>query len=89
MRNDDLYFASFNPHIATIDLHGVDTIPTALEQLEKELFFFFQKGEKYCRIIYGIGTGKLASAVKNALQKNPMIKDFQEEESGGSCIVSV
>jgi len=70
-----------------IDLHGTPFLHDALEQLEKELFFFFQKGEKNVRVIHGIGTGKLADAVHEALTKNPMVVEFAEEQTGGSCIV--
>lgn len=73
--------------LPTIDLHGTRFLQDALEQLEKELFFFFQKGEKNVRVIHGIGTGKLAHAVHEALTKNPMVVEFGEEETGGSCII--
>lgn len=73
--------------LATIDLHGISPVQNALEQLEKELFLCFQRGEKYCRVVHGIGTGKLGSAVHEALTKNPMVVEFAEEETGGSCIV--
>ena len=73
--------------LPTIDLHGISPVQNALEQLEKELFLSFQRGEKCCRVIHGIGSGKLAEAVHAALTKNPMVVEFAEEETGGSCIV--
>lgn len=88
MSDSDLFFASLHPHIFRIDLHGISDIVSALEQLEKELFFAFQKGELYCQVIHGIGSGKLAAAVHESLQKHPMVQNFHEAESGGSCSAS-
>lgn len=73
--------------LPTIDLHGTSDVHTATEQLEKELFSFYSAGEQYCRVIHGIGSGRLAEVVHDILNKNPLICDWKEEESGGSCIV--
>ena len=86
MDSATLFAAELNPNIATIDLHHTGTVADALEQLERELFLFYQNGEPYVRVVYGIGTGKLASAVQEALTKNPMIGSWEKEENGGSCI---
>ena len=87
MYSDKFFAAEINPHTVTIDLHESYTIVDALEQLEKELFLVFNRGEKYCRVVHGIGTGRLADAVHEALTKNPLVLDWQESEQGGSCLV--
>lgn len=74
-------------NIPTIDLHDCKTISDALEELERGLFLFFQKKEKTIRVIHGIGEGKLATAVHDALEKNPMVISVEESEDGGSCVV--
>lgn len=84
----DIFFAAeIDSHIAVIDLHEFTTIPEALEQLEKQLFLLFNKGEKYVRVVHGIGAGILGSAVHETLKKNPLVKNWKESEYGGSCIV--
>lgn len=84
----DKFFAAHIDHqIITIDLHGTDTISDALDQLEKELFRVFNTSARYCKVVHGIGTGKLAEAVHTALHKNPLVFGFQESEYGGSCVV--
>ncbi len=74
-------------HIPIIDLHGIADPFLALEQLEKELFLFFRKKQRCIRVIHGIGTGRLASLVHEALQNNPLVVKFEEEDTGGSCLV--
>lgn len=71
----------------TIDLHDTKTCADALERLEHALFLFQQSGEYSCRVVHGIGEGVLANAVHNALTKNPLIHQWEEEEGGGSCVV--
>lgn len=85
---DKLFFAAeIDTGISVIDLHAADNIPDALEQLEKELFFLFNKGILYGKVIHGIGSGRLAEAVHERLEKNPLVKEWREAEQGGSCIV--
>jgi len=72
---------------ATIDLHEFTTIHNALEHLERELFLFFEDNKKTIQIIHGIGEGKLAPAVHEALKKNPMVVSREESWDGGSCII--
>jgi len=85
---DELFFAAeIDTGILVVDLHAFDTIPEALEQLEKELFFLFNKGVLYIKIIHGIGSGRLGSAVHERLHQNPLVKAWKETEQGGSCIV--
>jgi dsDNA-specific endonuclease/ATPase MutS2 len=85
---DDIFFAAeIDLHIEVIDLHEFHTIPEALEQLEQKLFSLFQKGEKYIRVVHGIGGGHLAGSVHEALNKNPLVRSWKEGEQGGNCIV--
>ena len=58
--------------IPAIDLHHAETIPDALDTLERELFYFFKQKEITIHVIHGIGTGALAAAVHAALKNNPM-----------------
>ncbi len=72
-----------------IDLHHASTITDALEQLEHELFLVYMNKLGECRVIHGIGTGALAQAVHEELSKNPMVRQWREEEHGGSCRVTL
>jgi dsDNA-specific endonuclease/ATPase MutS2 len=82
-----LDFLSGMPNIPTIDLHGTSDVVTGIEQLEKELFSLYNQGNQYCRVIHGIGSGRLADVVHEVLKKNPLIIEWKEEESGGSDII--
>lgn len=75
--------------ISTIDLHHCDTVADALEGLERELFRYGREKEQIIRIVHGIGTGALAAAVHEALEKNPMVVSWEENNDGGSCIVRI
>ncbi len=86
MKNQTFFAASLDDAIPTIDLHQTDNIPDALILLEKELYHIFKQGHKYCRIVHGIGEGKMTQAVHRSLVKNPMIRDLKKEENGGSTI---
>lgn len=85
--NPALYSATINPSLPTIDLHGERFVTDATERLEREAFLFAQQGNSTCRIIYGIGEGKMRQAVLEVISKNPMFGDYAEEESGGSLVV--
>jgi len=86
--SDDLFFAAeIDGGILVIDLHAADNIPDALEQLEKKLFFLFNNGILYSKVIHGIGSGRLAEAVHEYLDRNPLVKEWRETEQGGSCII--
>jgi len=82
----DFFSASNDEDIQTIDLHKTSSIVEALEELEIEISRFLVD-KKYCRVIYGIGEGKMYSAVKKYLDNSKYISDRKEEKSGGSCIV--
>jgi len=81
------FAAEIDSSIVSIDLHVYHSIDEALDYMESALFRFANSGESYCRIIHGIGTGKMKHAVHKALEKNPMIIDYKMEEQGGSTIV--
>ncbi len=82
-----IFGAELDPRITTIDLHETKSVVEALDQLEKEIYQVFKKHVRHARIIHGIGEGILARAVHDALNKNPLIAEWHEEESGGSCII--
>jgi len=84
---DSFFGPSLDKNITEIDLHGIPDIHEALQILEKELFQVGTRGQKYCRVIHGIGSGRLADAVEQALQENPMVYKWKRDEDGGSCIV--
>lgn len=77
--------AEIDDRISVIDLHDTGNIPDALEKMERELYEVYNSGERYCRVIHGIGEGKLANAVHKNLEKNPMVGEWKCE--GGSCII--
>ena len=86
MKDNFLFLFGNDPNIYTIDLHSSENITQALAQLESGLFLGFKRKQNYCRIIYGVGKGVLKKEVMQVLKNNPMIKNFCEEEGGGSCI---
>jgi len=69
-----------------VDLHGIRLLKSAEELLEKELFLFSSRGEDACRVIHGIGTGRMKNMVHAVLKKNPVVEDFRMSEDGGSTI---
>lgn len=79
--------AELDYNAARIDLHNTSTIQEALDIMERELFVLSQRGDQYCIVVHGIGEGKLMKAVHVALEKNPMVHEFQKQEHGGSTIV--
>lgn len=86
MPDIDLFAAQINPHLPTIDLHYAGSVVDALEILDTELSRAIVK-HKYCRIIYGVGTGALRNAVLQRLKELSVVQKVAEEESGGSCVV--
>ncbi len=79
------FAASIDQNIEVIDLHDCANPSEALDKLERELFLLQKNGIKYCRVVYGIGEGILRKSVLEALVKNPMVEDVQEES--GSALV--
>lgn len=86
MSDLDLFAAQLNKHLPTIDLHHAGSVVDALEILDIELSRAVVK-DKYCRIIYGVGTGALRHAVMDRLKEISFVQKIGEEESGGSCVV--
>ncbi len=78
--------AEMDKNCPEIDLHSSQSKSEAIDQLERELYFYYQDGADYCEVIYGGGTGRLKEVVLNEIEDNPMIKDFKKKH-GGSCIV--
>ncbi|MBU0661185.1 Smr/MutS family protein [Patescibacteria group bacterium] len=89
MNSIGLELLSHYHDIATIDLHCTSEIGEALDQLDHELYVYVNRKERYCRVIYGIGSGRLRQAVLQLLAKNPMVRQWKEEASGGSCVVEL
>ena len=85
--NIKLFAASLDHKIYTIDLHSFLDPASALEKLETELYRAQKLGQRYCRVVHGIGEGILASKVQDNLSQNPLVKAWKLEESGGSCVV--
>ena len=83
---DKFFAAEINEDAVSIDLHNFQNIYDALEHLERELFYFAQEKESYCRVIHGIGTGAMARAVGEALGANPLVVGWKVELHGGSTI---
>lgn len=81
------FAATIDSQIRAIDLHEADNVADALLLLEKELFRLSQEKYSYAKIIHGIGSGNLAQAVHREIEKHPLIRDWQETEEGGSCLV--
>ena len=82
---DSFFSASIDPSISEIDLHGISIVTEALDTLERELFREYNVGTKYCKVIHGIGTGELCKQVHEALEKNPMVREYRQD--GGATIV--
>jgi hypothetical protein len=55
-----------------IDLHKTTTIIEAIELLSTNYFCCIRKEQ--CKVIHGIGEGKLATAVHDVLNQNPLVK---------------
>ncbi|AXX92244.1 endonuclease MutS2 [Malaciobacter molluscorum LMG 25693] len=68
----------------TLDLHG-QRVEEALENLDKFLSDALIAGFDEILVYHGIGTGKLAAAVKKYLDKHPKIKSYEDAHpsSGG------
>ncbi|MFB6225966.1 MAG: Smr/MutS family protein [Candidatus Paceibacteria bacterium] len=88
MTNNSSLFsaAEMDDNCPTIDLHSSQSIPEAIDQLERELYFYYDDGAEYCEVIYGGGTGALKKKVLEELEDNPMIEDLKRK-CGGSCVV--
>ncbi|MDR1976022.1 MAG: endonuclease MutS2 [Campylobacteraceae bacterium] len=74
----------------TLDLHGLRA-DEAIEQSDKFLSNALLAGFDEVRIYHGVGTGKLAYAVKNFLKTHPSVKEFFDAPAnqGGAGAVIV
>ena len=72
------------PFSMDLDLHGV-RVEEALERVEHFLDQALFQGMSQVRIIHGIGTGALRQAVRERLNKHPLVALFRPDEisSGG------
>ena len=86
--SENFFLICVNPDFI-IDLHEFHNSEEALEFLERELYFVYQNKKDFVRIIHGIGSGVMKNKVIEALQNNPLIKEFALEESGGSMMVKL
>jgi DNA mismatch repair protein MutS2 len=73
-----------------LDLRG-QQVDEALENLEYFLDKAFLARLPWVRIIHGMGTGKLRSAVRKTLKNHPQITNFEsgKEKEGGDGVTIV
>jgi len=73
-----------------LDLRG-QQVDEALENLGYYLDKAFLAGLPYARIIHGMGTGKLRSAVRKILREHPQVRSFEsgQENEGGDGVTVV
>jgi DNA mismatch repair protein MutS2 len=66
-------------------------VDEALENLEFYLDKAFLAGLPWARIVHGMGTGKLRSAVRKLLKSHPQVKKFESgaENEGGDGVTVV
>jgi DNA mismatch repair protein MutS2 len=66
-------------------------VDEALENLGFYLDRAFLAGLPWARIIHGMGTGKLRSAVRNTLKNHPQVNKFEsgKENEGGDGVTVV
>ncbi len=86
--SDSIFLIYAKPD-CVIDLHEFHNSQDALEFLEREIYFAYQNKQNFVRVIHGIGSGVMKNKVTEALQNNPLIKEFALEESGGSMMVKL
>ena len=79
--------ATINPRLPAIDLHAAPDLRTALEKFDRDFDRLVRSGARAGRIIYGVGEGILAREIHKKLNRDQQILGWQEEESGGSCVV--
>jgi len=74
----------------TLNLIGKD-VESALKELEKFIEEAHSAGYKVVKVIHGIGSGKLKSAVREVLSKNEKVKFFRDAypKEGGSGVTVV
>ena len=65
----------------TLDLHGLRA-DEAVQKLDKFISDSLVMGFDEVQVYHGIGTGKLAYAVKNFLREHPSVKEFFDAPAG-------
>jgi DNA mismatch repair protein MutS2 len=83
---DQFFSSEIDHNIRSVDLHDM-MISTALEQLEQALYRESQAGTPYVRVVHGIGTGALKSAIHGALAGHPLVLEYKLDAHGGSTTV--
>jgi DNA mismatch repair protein MutS2 len=63
------------------------TVTEALPAVEKYLDQAFMQGVLRVRIIHGIGSGRLREAVTDLLDGHPLVRRFQEGDTGGGMTI--
>jgi len=81
------FAATLRDDLVTIDLHQYASAAEALEQLHRELFLVYERGEAVCRVVHGIGEGILAEKVHAELDSAGIVVARRDEEHGGACMV--
>jgi len=82
-----IFAAQIGKDMPQIDLHGLYP-DDAIRKLDIFLYNdLLLKEERFARVIYGGGKGKLRSVVITFLSSHPLIKNIIEEN--GSCIVMI
>lgn len=72
-----LFAAEIDSQISSIDLHGM-RVHEALDELHPFLAECVAYGDRYCEVVHGIGTGRLASAIQEDLARLPSVKGFKQ-----------
>lgn len=86
MSRIDIPFFEHIQNIPVIDLHGLP--PRDVEELlHHELHSLHVNKSVFCRIIHGVGSGKLKDIVHEELARNPLIEAFFLDSHGGSTTV--
>lgn len=72
--------------IPVIDLHHLRP-DEAIETMQHELYTLHVHKSPFCRIVHGVGSGKLQGIVHRELAKNPLIEAFFLDSHGGATTV--
>lgn len=73
-------------NIPVIDLHNLRP-DEAIETMQHELYTVYVNKSSFCRIIHGVGRGKLREIVHVELAENPLIEAFFLDSHGGATTV--
>ena len=83
-------FIGVEPPPLEIDVRG-QTVEEALEAIERRLDAAYVAGLPFVRVIHGKGTGRLRSAIRQALRKNPYTASFEagSDSEGGEGVTVI